>query len=143
MRFDAEADRWEGQSIDHWRSLWQIPELHILEITASTNDDVRLLSAAGSPTGPVVIAERQSAGRGQKGRAWFGTAGRSLHFSMLLRADAGFECLSAAPVRVGLLAACALAEAVKLRITLKWPNDLQFEGRKIGGILCESVVDAT
>ena len=143
MRFDAEADRWEGQSIEYWRSLWQIPELHILEITASTNDDVRLLGASGSPSGTVVIAERQSAGRGQKGRAWFGTAGRSLHFSMLLRADTGFECLSAAPVRVGLLSARALAEAVKLRITLKWPNDLQFEDRKIGGILCESVLDAT
>jgi BirA family biotin operon repressor/biotin-[acetyl-CoA-carboxylase] ligase len=143
MRFDAEADRWEGQSIEHWRSLWQIPELHILEITPSTNDDVRLLAAGGSPSGTVVIAERQSAGRGQKGRAWFGTAGRSLHFSILLRADAGFECLSVAPVRVGLLAARALADAVNLRITLKWPNDLQFDGRKIGGILCESVLDAT
>jgi BirA family transcriptional regulator, biotin operon repressor / biotin---[acetyl-CoA-carboxylase] ligase len=142
MRFDAEIDRWEGQGTEYWRTLWQIPELHILEITESTNDDARLLGAAGAPSGTVIIAERQSAGRGQKGRAWFGTAGRSLHFSMLLRADAGFECLGAAPVRVGLLAARAMADAVKLRITLKWPNDLQFEGRKIGGILCESVLDS-
>lgn len=141
MRLDAELDRWEGQSVQYWQSSWQILELHILEITGSTNDDARSLGEHGAPSGTVVIAERQSAGRGQKGRSWYGTAGRSLHFSMLLRADSGFDCLSAAPVRVGLLAARALTDALGLRISLKWPNDLQFQDRKIGGILCESVLD--
>jgi BirA family biotin operon repressor/biotin-[acetyl-CoA-carboxylase] ligase len=141
MRLDAELPVWEGERIEHWRAAWRIPELHIVEITASTNDDARRLGEVGSPNGTVVIAERQSAGRGQHGRSWYGTAGRSLHFSLLLRAPAGPLCLSAAPVRVGLLACRALADVTGLTISLKWPNDLQFEGRKIGGILCESVLD--
>jgi BirA family transcriptional regulator, biotin operon repressor / biotin---[acetyl-CoA-carboxylase] ligase len=142
MRLDAELDRWEGESVTHWRSAWGIPELHILEITASTNDDVRSLGEHHAPSGTVVIAERQSAGRGRRGRAWYGTAGRSLHYSMLLRPGSdGFSTLTAAPVRVGLVTARALNRALGLTVALKWPNDLQFSGRKIGGILCESIVD--
>jgi BirA family biotin operon repressor/biotin-[acetyl-CoA-carboxylase] ligase len=62
---------------------------------------------------------------------------------MLLRAPAdGFRCLSAAPIRVGVLTVRALRESAQLEARLKWPNDLQVGGRKLAGILCESVLDA-
>jgi BirA family biotin operon repressor/biotin-[acetyl-CoA-carboxylase] ligase len=132
---------WRGHDVGTLRSEWGVPELHVLAETGSTNDDARALAEEGCPSGCIVIAERQTAGRGRRGRSWFGTRGQSLHFSMVIRAPAhGFDCFSAAPVRVGLLVLRAISEFAGLDPRLKWPNDLLLEGRKTGGILCESVL---
>ena len=84
-----------------------------------------------------VIAERQTAGRGQHGRSWQGSPGKSLHFSALLR-PAETPALTATPIRVGLAVARALTGLLGIDIKLKWPNDVLLNGRKLGGILCES-----
>jgi BirA family transcriptional regulator, biotin operon repressor / biotin---[acetyl-CoA-carboxylase] ligase len=141
VKFAAELSVWHGQDVQTLRSQWAVPELHVLAETGSTNDDARALAESGCPSGSIVIAQRQTAGRGRRGRQWFGTAGQSLHFSIVVRAPAGgFRCLSAAPVRVGLLVLRALAECTGLEPRLKWPNDLLLNGQKTGGILCESVL---
>ena len=138
-----EQPAWEGRAAADWQRQWALPQLHFLNVTGSTNDDARALAEQGAPSGTTVIAEFQTAGRGRRGRAWQGTAGLSLHFSMLVRAPrGGFSCLSAAPVRVGLLCLRALQELNVAAVRLKWPNDLQLDGRKLGGILCESVLGA-
>ncbi|MGH7466724.1 MAG: biotin--[acetyl-CoA-carboxylase] ligase [Longimicrobiales bacterium] len=142
MRLAHELAAWEGKTVEEWQGRWRTPQLHILSSTGSTNDDARALGNAGAPTGTLVIAEEQTAGRGRRGRTWIDAPGRSLQLSMLLRAPpAGFICLTAAPVRVGLLLVHALREQVGLHTQLKWPNDLQVHERKLGGILCESVLD--
>ncbi|MGH7459775.1 MAG: biotin--[acetyl-CoA-carboxylase] ligase [Longimicrobiales bacterium] len=141
MEFPHEISSWEDRDVSELRAQWQVPQLHILSVTASTNDDVRRLGEEGAESGAIVIAERQTAGRGRRGRHWHGTPGQSLHFSMLLRPPpAGFRCLGAAPVRVGLVALRALREQAGLLVQLKWPNDLVRGRRKLGGILCESVL---
>jgi BirA family biotin operon repressor/biotin-[acetyl-CoA-carboxylase] ligase len=76
------------------------------------------------------------------GAAGSGTRRRkSLHLSALLR-PRDLSCLTAAPLRVGLAAARALSVRTGVRTGVKWPNDLDVEQRKLGGILCESVLGA-
>ena len=120
--------------------------------TASTNDDllerVRAAAAAGA-TGfapCLLVADRQSAGRGRHGRRWHAAAGRSLTFSIAWqprRAD-----LAGLSLAVGVAVADALDPRATHRIGLKWPNDLwlldpqgdvaQQPGRKLAGVLVET-----
>jgi BirA family biotin operon repressor/biotin-[acetyl-CoA-carboxylase] ligase len=111
--------------------------VHRFERLPSTQDEVHRLAAAGAPAGTVVVAGEQEAGRGSRGRRWASPVG-GLWLSFLCRParSVGVEVLS---LRVGLAAAEALAEVggVPL-VSVKWPNDLMVNDRKVGGILCEA-----
>jgi BirA family biotin operon repressor/biotin-[acetyl-CoA-carboxylase] ligase len=138
-----ELSAWEGRAVHEWQALWRVPRLHILANTGSTNDDARLLLEGGAPSGTVVIAERQTAGRGQQGRVWHGVFGKSLHLSTAVHhACPPNATLTAAPIRVGIAVARQLTELTRLPVRIKWPNDLVISGRKTGGILCEGVLGA-
>jgi len=108
------------------------------EEVTSTNDVAKALGKEGEPEGLVVVARRQSAGRGRQGRTWSSPLG-GLYFSVLLRprikADAVLRMtvLSCVPV------AMAIEEVTGIRPELKWPNDVLVQGKKIGGILVEGV----
>ncbi|MGN9807961.1 biotin--[acetyl-CoA-carboxylase] ligase [Micromonospora sp. BQ11] len=117
--------------------------------TGSTNADVAEAARAGEPEGLVVVAERQTAGRGRRGRAWQSPARAGIATSVLLRPgvadpDRGW---SPAPATgygwLPLLAGVALVEAVarlaELEAGLKWPNDLLLDDAKCAGILAEAV----
>ncbi len=118
--------------------LWTRLDVH--RETASTNTDVAAAARAGVPEGLVVVAERQTAGRGRLDRRWASPARAGITASVLLRPD------PVPPSRYGwlpLLGGLALVESVR-RITeldaaLKWPNDLLVGDRKCGGILAEAV----
>lgn len=129
----TELESWYGQSVHEWRAQWGLPALHVRGLTGSTNDDVKVLAEQGAPELSVVIANQQTAGRGQHGRKWTGIPGKSLHLSALFR-PAALEFLAAAPVRIGLHVAQRFTN-----VGLKWPNDLVLNGRKLGGVLCEGV----
>ncbi len=113
-----------------------------LDVTASTNDDVRLAAEAGEPEGLVIVASEQLSGRGRQGRVWESQRG-NLYCSVLLRP-------SNMPQDAGLysfVAAVAVHEAVRsilphVPVTLKWPNDVLVKGKKISGILLEVAGDA-
>jgi BirA family biotin operon repressor/biotin-[acetyl-CoA-carboxylase] ligase len=91
------------------------------------------LAWPGPPApGPLVVAERQTAGRGRRGRSWQADGGQNLLFSLVLAprvpADRAARCV--------MVWAAAMAEALDLRV--KWPNDLvTAEHRKVAGILAE------
>ncbi len=111
--------------------------LLIRESVESTNDEVRVLAQAGAPDGLVLLAERQTAGRGRRGAAWFSPAGESLAFSILVRPE---EPKALWP-RLALAAGLAVAEAVEsfgLQAGIKWPNDVWIGQRKVAGILVEA-----
>lgn len=104
-----------------------------LEETRSTQDDIHRLASTGAPAGTAVLARRQVAGRGSRGRAWESADG-GMWLSVLWRGDAaGAQLLS---LRAGLEVA-ALLESLSLAPRLKWPNDVLLDDRKVGGILCE------
>jgi BirA family transcriptional regulator, biotin operon repressor / biotin---[acetyl-CoA-carboxylase] ligase len=103
----------------------------------STNELAKELARRGAPEGTLVIADQQTAGKGRLGRSWTSAPGAGIWMSLLLRPAVAPH---AAP-RLTLLSAVAVAEgvseAVGLQAQIKWPNDLQLEGRKFCGILTE------
>ena len=111
--------------------------IHRLDLVDSTQDEVHRLASAGAPAGTVVVADRQSAGRGSRGRRWESPSG-GLWMSVMSRplGGAGVELLS---LRAGLATAAALDGLGGFpAVALKWPNDVLVDGRKVGGILCEA-----
>lgn len=108
-----------------------------LDVTQSTNDDVRGLAEAGAPEGSFVTAEFQAAGRGRRGRSWFGQKGDSLMVSVLLRPPLPPARCGLLPLMAAAAARRALVESGCDRVGIKWPNDLILNGRKLAGILCE------
>ncbi|HYN97989.1 MAG TPA: biotin--[acetyl-CoA-carboxylase] ligase [Pilimelia sp.] len=117
--------------------------------TGSTNADAAAAARAGEPEGLVVLAERQSAGRGRLGRVWTSPARAGIIASVLLRPGEARAGAGWAPVPagrygwLGLLTGVALVEAVsrvsELDAALKWPNDLLVGGAKCAGVLAEAV----
>ena len=114
--------------------------IEVMAEVDSTNSELMRRIRQGQRAPQLLIAERQSAGRGRQGRTWLSHTDpqgqphvhASLTFSLSLplqRSD-----LSGLSLAVGL----ALAEALHPAIGLKWPNDLWWEGRKLGGILIET-----
>lgn len=106
----------------------------------STNDEVAARSAAGAEEGLLVAADRQTSGRGRRGRTWHSPPGENLYVSLLLRP--ALPARTIAPLT--LLAGLALAEALaRLEFSprLKWPNDVLLKTaagpKKVAGILME------
>lgn len=142
---DVPASRWEGEAVEHWRRAWRIPDLRVFHSAGSTNDVLRTLADAGAPAGTTVLADTQSRGRGQHGRAWLAPPGKALLVSVLLRPDLAAGRIASpavVPLRVGLAVARALERVAGVRPGIKWPNDLLLDGRKLAGILCEGVFGA-
>ncbi|MCA3132885.1 MAG: biotin--[acetyl-CoA-carboxylase] ligase [Rhodocyclaceae bacterium] len=117
-------------------------QVQVAEAVDSTNTQLLAAAAAGAPTGSVLAAELQTGGRGRRGRAWTSGLGSSLTFSLLWRFEQGAAGLSGLSLAVGVAVAQALAAAGASGIGLKWPNDILFQGRKLGGILVELQGDA-
>ena len=122
-------------------ALQGLPEPRLLPEAGSTNLLALELARKGAPDGTAVLADRQTAGRGRRGRSFFSPAG-GIYLSVLLRpALSPEERLLLTP-----MAAVAVCEAVErlcgVSPEVKWVNDLFFRGKKICGILCEGTEDA-
>ena len=114
---------------------WRIRQL---AETSSTNDEAKRAAEAGEDEGLVVWALKQTAGRGRHGRLWESPEG-NIYCSVLLRPD----CDARHAGHYSFVAALALADTVheflpNAAVTLKWPNDVLVDGKKISGILLES-----
>jgi BirA family transcriptional regulator, biotin operon repressor / biotin---[acetyl-CoA-carboxylase] ligase len=111
------------------------PRLH-LRLTASTNDRARELARSGAPSGTVVTAAEQSAGRGRHGRVWSAPPGAALLCSAILRPLEARHALL--PLAVP-LAVCEAAESLApVECRVKWPNDVWLGERKLAGVLIEA-----
>ena len=115
-----------------------------LDEAESTNTLAAEWIDKGAPHGAVVVADHQTRGRGRQGRSWVAQAGLNLTFSVILRPDL-------APDRLGMLtiAACVgVARAIDrfadpLRTSIKWPNDVYLNDRKMCGMLLEASWNAS
>ncbi|MGA8428055.1 MAG: biotin--[acetyl-CoA-carboxylase] ligase [Candidatus Dormiibacterota bacterium] len=114
-------------------------EVRAYALVASTQDLVMQAARAGAPEGLVVFAEEQSAGRGRVGRSWTAPAGSALMFSILLRPRGSAAAWSSLSLVGGLAVVEGLALAGGPKAQLKWPNDCLCGGRKLAGVLAESV----
>jgi len=87
--------------------------------------------------GQACVAEYQLAGRGRRGRTWVSPFASHLYFSYYWRFDAGIEKLSGLSLLVGIATVNALEKIGIQGVSLKWPNDLYYQGKKLAGILIE------
>ena len=111
-------------------------DLHVFDEVDSTSTQLWRMLAEGYGAGTVAIARRQSAGRGQRGRVWQSEPG-GLYLSLAIEPDwpvteaSQLTCLSAWGIATAL-------NNLGIPVRIKWPNDLFFEGKKLGGILTET-----
>jgi BirA family biotin operon repressor/biotin-[acetyl-CoA-carboxylase] ligase len=118
------------------------PIRHLASV-GSTNEEASAWAAGGAPEGALVVADEQTAGRGRWGRTWLSSPGASLTFSLVLRPAVPTDRLGLLPSTVGVAVAEAIEELTSLAVSLKWPNDVTFEGRKLAGILVETRVEGS
>ena len=114
-----------------------VPRVVLFAEVTSTLDVAHPLARDGAPDGTLILAERQTAGRGRSGRAWASGEGAGIWSTLIARPsdEAALDVLS---LRVGLALARALEAFTSDEIRVKWPNDLMLEDGKLGGILIES-----
>lgn len=94
--------------------------------------------------GDVCLAERQSAGRGRRGRIWRSPFGQNLYLSLRWQYEQGVAALEGLSLAVGAIIAQVLEQNFNITgLQLKWPNDLLLHGRKLGGVLIEVGGDLT
>ena len=103
--------------------------------TTSTNEIALLRAEQGAPEGTVVGADMQTAGRGRQGRAWSSPSGAGLYVSAIFRPSERIAPLLT--IMAGASIADGIRQATGLSVTVKWPNDLFVERRKLAGILAE------
>ncbi|MBS1191073.1 MAG: Biotin--acetyl-CoA-carboxylase ligase [Rhodocyclaceae bacterium] len=112
-----------------------------LEECDSTSSELSRRADRGAPSGTVVVADRQSAGRGRRGRNWLSSPEGSLTFSLLWRFSGPATRLTGLSLAVGVAVAQALEELGAAHVRLKWPNDVLLERAegfaKLAGILVE------
>jgi len=109
---------------------------HHHEVTDSTNLRAKELAADGAPSGTVVTADEQTAGRGRGDRVWTAPPGAALLYSAILRPlDLGHLLL---PLAVPVAVCEACEELAPVRCEVKWPNDVWLEQRKLSGVLIEA-----
>lgn len=110
------------------------------EELASTNRTLKEQALAGAGNGRVLIARRQTAGRGRLGRSFLSEEGKGLYYSMLLRPGLDAEKLLPLTGLCAVAAARAVDSAGGVSAGVKWVNDILLHGKKLGGILTELVL---
>ena len=119
----------------------QLSALSVELSIASTNAMARETAEVQDATGLAIFAEQQTDGRGRRGRNWISPFGRNLYFSLVWGFDTGVEAVEGLSLAVG-VAVCRSAKRCHINgLQLKWPNDLLWQGHKVGGILLEMIGD--
>ena len=145
-------DRWEGRKSSEWITRLGLSHAEFHEEIGSTNDRAKERLSEGTPGPELILSDRQTAGRGRRGRTWSSNHAGGLWFSVT---DVGGDLAPLLP----LLAGAAVARGVEAclspdwgnarsrgsvsdargALALKWPNDVYAGGRKLAGVLCEAV----
>ncbi|MFZ4436863.1 MAG: biotin--[acetyl-CoA-carboxylase] ligase [Syntrophales bacterium] len=112
--------------------------LHYEETVDSTNRVAMELAQGGAPEGTVVLADRQTAGRGRLQRSWQSPPGCNLYLSIILRPAIPPRDASQITLLTGVAVTEAISAVCPGRVGIKWPNDLLISGRKVCGILAET-----
>jgi BirA family biotin operon repressor/biotin-[acetyl-CoA-carboxylase] ligase len=115
-------------------------QLHYYSKTDSTNDKAFALGIAGAPEGTVVIADRQSRGKGRLQRSWHSPPGVNIYTSLILRPRIASSEAARIPIMAGIAVAEVLDKYYPSKIKLKWPNDVLLNNKKVCGILSQAKI---
>ncbi|QAY66132.1 biotin--[acetyl-CoA-carboxylase] ligase [Paenibacillus protaetiae] len=113
----------------------------LLDEVDSTQEIARALAEEDAPEGTLVIAEQQVKGRGRMGREWVSPSGKGIWMSMVLRPQVPIHFAPQLTLVTAVALCRSLTRVTGLQIGIKWPNDLQINGKKISGILLESAAE--
>lgn len=111
--------------------------VHFFKEVSSTNDVLKKLAAEGAPEGTVVIAEKQVEGRGRSGKRWVSPRG-GLWFSLLLRPKIRVHESFKLTFITSISIVNALEKVLRIKASIKWPNDILVNGKKVCGVLTET-----
>lgn len=111
--------------------------VYFYEETDTTNNRARELALEGAPEGTLVVAEKQTAGRGRRGKVWESPLGTGIWMSLVLRPQIMPAEASVLTLLCGLATAEAIEAETGLSAGIKWPNDILINGKKAVGILTE------
>ncbi len=116
--------------------------LRWLPEVGSTNDVALRWASDAAPEGALVVADHQTAGRGRWGRGWVSAPGQLLQFSLVLHPRVEPSALGLLSIAAGLACADAIEDLTDLPARVKWPNDVVIGGRKVAGILIETLFES-
>ena len=114
--------------------------LYIYNEVSSTNTIAQFLSQNGIGNGSVVVAEKQTAGRGRSGKSWESPLG-GVWLSVILTPDVDYSKIPLMTLATGVAVAKALERIGVENPEIKWPNDIMINGKKVCGILTEGVTN--
>jgi BirA family biotin operon repressor/biotin-[acetyl-CoA-carboxylase] ligase len=137
--FDAVStwEKYEGVKIFHPKAKIGRDFLLLDEVT-STNDYLKEEALNGAEHGLVVVANRQTQGRGRLGRKWSSDSEDGIWLSVLIRPENDFENINDITRIFAVSIVKTLDSICEVKSTIKWPNDIILDNRKVSGILCES-----
>lgn len=118
-------------------TVWVAQTIHYYDETDSTNLQAKLAAGEGATQGTLFVADKQTAGRGRRGRSWDSPAGGNLYFSLLLKPTFAVDRASMVTLVMGLAVAESVHEYCGVDALIKWPNDVVIGGKKVCGILTE------
>lgn len=114
-------------------------KIFVFDTLDSTNNELKRREIGGAPSGTVVIANQQNAGRGRLGRSFYSPAGGGVYFSILLRPSFSMDRAVLTTVAASVAAARAVFAVTGRYPEIKWVNDLYMDGKKVCGILTEAI----
>ena len=115
------------------------PQILRFDSIDSTNLEAMRQAKAGAPEGLCIVAREQTTGRGRLDRVWQSPRDAGLYFSMILRPRLEMSLWPLITLMAALAVCDALRKACNLRADIKWPNDICVNGRKLCGILVETI----
>lgn len=116
---------------------WAGQEIYYYDVTDSTNIRAKELAEEGHPSGTLVVADRQEAGRGRRGRSWDSPSGTGIFMTLLLKPEMNPNHASMLTLVAAMAVARAISKCADTEAFIKWPNDIVIGGKKICGILTE------
>lgn len=119
-----DAKRWDGK-------------LLYFPVVDSTNTKARQLAFEGYPSGTLIVAEQQEAGRGRNGRTWMSPKGDGIFMTLLLRPEIAPANASMITLVAAMATTAAIEKKMGCQAKIKWPNDIVISGKKVCGILTE------
>ena len=127
--------------VPNLKTQWLAHSYHYLRTVGSTNDYALLLAIEGAPHGTLVVAEEQTKGRGRLKRQWISYPNRGIYLSILLRNPLPVRVAPQSTYIGSLALVKMLREEFGITASIKWPNDVLINGRKVAGILTETQSD--
>ncbi len=137
-RFIAAPDILSEEEIKSLRRTeWAGQEIFCFPVLDSTNTRAKQLAEEGYPSGTLVVAEQQNAGRGRRGRNWESPRGTGIFMTLMLRPEIYPDNASMLTLVAALAVSKAITKCTDRPAGIKWPNDIVMNGKKVCGILTE------